>query len=609
MNFRTQVNPKNSNNTFNNRNNMNFQQNPVVVRPFNNNNNYNNFNMNSMNNQSNNMNNFNQMNNINNLNNMNNMNIMSNNLNSMSYNRSNINNNNMNNNMNFINNNMNLMNSNMNNTNNPNMNSFNNMNNMNQMQISQSNQILNNNQGSSIRDNKLICIICSNRVTKPKSCPYCGVLSCYDCSKSYFASYEYCKNCRKRININEMLNQNLEENMITSTKSIKMNIGSVNKKQNLHKSLVMNINSQTDNNNFMNMFNNNNNNNINNNIINNNNNNIIFNNNNNNNNPNICPTHNNRIDYYCVHCDGYYCSNCLVFFGPGVKQHAGHFLVPISKMNDLNIKQVINEYKKLTQTNTNLENLLGVYNYKIRENYIKRNEFEYQLNKLKDSYMKKLDDSLQELDGVLNDLKTQKEKIENSFGSIPNGFNNIVNSNDHVQGGIITQELKKLNKYDQNLENSIKQLGKSDLKLYMENYHSQIIEIPIPYGGQYNEGLELYKQQQINFINNHNSALIIKYLQNKVYISFIIDINMPLNSIEFPKFYCYITIKNQKYGLEYEDLLTQSFPQDVIRHNIGNRNFQQINTNEFDYGQFIFLAGEEKKIKMQMFVMKIFYKK
>ena len=43
---------------------------------------------------------------------------------------------------------------------------------------------------------------------------------------------------------------------------------------------------------------------------------------------------------------------------------------------------------------------------------------------------------------------------------------------------------------------------------------------------------------------------------------------------------------NKKYGLEFDNLLSQNFPQDFIRPNIGNRNFQQINSNEFDFGQF-----------------------
>ena len=54
--------------------------------------------------------------------------------------------------------------------------------------------------------------------------------------------------------------------------------------------------------------------------------------------------------------------------------------------------------------------------------------------------------------------------------------------------------------------------------------------------------------------------------------------------------------------------MSQNFPQDFIRPNIGNRNFQQINNNEFDFGQFISMAEEDKKIKMKIFVMKVYYK-
>ena len=254
-----------------------------------------------------------------------------------------------------------------------------------------------------------------------------------------------------------------------------------------------------------------------------------------------------------------------------------------------------------------MDDIIGICNYKLKENYIKQNEFEYQLSIIKDSYMKKLDDSLRDLDGVLNDLKTRKEKIDNSIGSIPNGFNNIINSNDHVQGGLISQELKRLNNFDPSLENNIKQLAKNQPKLFVKNYQSDIIEISIPLNGAYNEGIEIFNQN-LNFVEDNNSKLIIKYLQNKVCISFIIDINLPINSQEFPKFYCYMTIMNQKYGLEFDNLLSQNFPQDFIRPNIGNRNFQQINNNEFDFGQFISMAEEDKKIKMKIFVMKIYYK-
>jgi flagellar biosynthesis chaperone FliJ len=281
--------------------------------------------------------------------------------------------------------------------------------------------------------------------------------------------------------------------------------------------------------------------------------------------------------------------------------------VHLSKINNPNINKVINEYKKLNQTKSNMNDIIGVCNYKIRENYIKRIEFEYHLSLIKDSYLKKLDDSLQDLHNVLNELKTQKEKIENSIGSIPNGFNNIVTSNDHVQGGIISEELKKLNKFDQNLENNIKQMAKTQPRMIVENYQTDFLDIPIPFNCQYNEGLELLNMN-LNFIPNNKCVLIVKYLENKVFISMSIDINMPLNSFDFPKFYCYITIQNQKYGLEFNNLPAQSFPQDVIRQNNRNRNSQQINTTEIDFGQFMFLAGDNKKIKMKIYAMKVYFK-
>ena len=296
-----------------------------------------------------------------------------------------------------------------------------------------------------------------------------------------------------------------------------------------------------------------------------------------------------------------------MFFGQEGKKHENHFILHISKLNDGRIKQIVNEYKKLSETKSNMDNIIGLCNYKLRENYIKNKQFEMSLNLIKDSYLKKLDESFQDLDSLLNELKNQKEKIENSIGSIPNGFNNIVNTNDHVQGGIIFQELRKLNKIDPTLENNINQLEKTQPKIHVETYHSESLEIAIPYSGKYNEGLEIFNDT-LNFIPNNNSLLVIKYLQNKVFVSFAIDINLPLNSVEFPKFYCYVTIQNQKYGLEFNNLLNEDFPQDVNRQGPVRRNFQQIKTNEFDYGQMMFMSGNDKIIKMKIFVMKVYYK-
>ena len=79
---------------------------------------------------------------------------------------------------------------------------------------------------------------------------------------------------------------------------------------------------------------------------------------------------------------------------------------------------------------------------------------------------------------------------------------------------------------------------------FYENYESDYLEFSLPFGGQYLEGGEI-ANKELNFIPGNKSKITMKYLQDQVYISFSIDINLPLNSPEFPKFYTYITLKNK----------------------------------------------------------------
>ena len=139
------------------------------------------------------------------------------------------------------------------------------------------------------------------------------------------------------------------------------------------------------------------------------------------------------------------------------------------------------------------------------------------------------------------------------------------------------------------------QLEKSKIspKLFVENYETQVIEIKIPFGGQYNEGYEI-ANYKIDIMRGFPSRLILKYLGQQVYISFCVDIDLPLNAFDYPKFYTYITIRNQKYGLEFINLSNQSFPQDFAQQQQNNnvrRIRQQINAFEFDAQQFLYLGG------------------
>ena len=585
-------------NNMNNLNNMSINPN---MNPINNMNNLNNMSMNPNMNPINNYNNLNNMsmnpniNPINNINNLNNISMSVNpNINPIN-NRNNLNNVSMsvNPNINPINNFNNMNNNTNNNLNNLNMNNVNNQNNMmmsmQNLQINRNNQMQNNNQGqgNKIINNKIQCILCYNKVNKPKRCKFCSQLYCTECITKWLSLHDYCQNCKQKLSDNDIVNVSLDEDMSNYTKKISLDKAAKNK--NRHKSMVFGKVNQQGNN-------------INNNILNNN---YVQ----ENINQNYCQTHKTPFEYYCVQCGQYYCSNCFVFFGQETSKHNNHFILKISQMNDRKIKELISEFKKLSDAKFNMNNLIGLSNYKLRENYIKSNQFDTSLNIIKEQYFKKIDESFNDLDSLINELKAQKEKIETSIGSIPNGFNNIVKSNDHVQGGIISQELKKLNKIDSNLENKIKQMEEEiQQNIFVENYQSDIIQIPIPYGGQYNEGMEIFNKN-INFIPNNNSLLVIKYLQNKIYVSLAIDINAPLNSIELPKFYCFITIQNQNFGLEFNNLLNQNLSQQVVGANSGRANLQQINSNEFDFGQMIFMSGNDKIIKMKIYVMKVYFKK
>ena len=432
-----------------------------------------------------------------------------------------------------------------------------------------------------IRD-RLKCYICLSKVRKPKMCRFCNRLSCSTCINSWLSTHNYCGICKKKVTSEDMVLVPFVDDMSTYfinniDNHPKHQIEKADQSKNINKTMIIGKNENK--------------------------NDIIK----QEEKGNLCEIHNNKIDYYCIQCAHYYCSNCLIFFGQEVKKHQNHLILQVSKMNDLGIKEAINEYKKLPETKNKIEHFIGLINLKLKENNIKKSEFEDHMSIIKDLYMKKLDETTQDLQSMLITLKSQKERIENSIGSIPNGFNNIVNSNDHVQGSVMSNELKKLNKLDNNIENDIIDKSKAQPRLFMENYQTDLIEIPIPYGGQYNEGIEIFNKK-IKVIPGNDSTLVITYLQNKVYINLSIDINLPLNSPEYPKFYSYIVIKNQKYGLEFTNFANPAFPQDLSRGNSRMKIAQQINDIEFNFQQFIYLSGEDKKIRMKIHIMKTYFK-
>ena len=361
-----------------------------------------------------------------------------------------------------------------------------------------------------IRDH-LKCYICLTKVINPIMCPFCKKISCKVCIDKWLRVNDYCGICKKHVTLKDMITLPFLDDM--STFFIK-NIDS-------HPKNFPNINNQNQEKKEIN------------NIINENNLNII---NEKEINKDLCQKHKTKIDYYCVQCDNYFCSNCLVFFNEEGKKHNNHLIIQIQKMNDLGIKEAINEYKKLPKTKKAIENLMDLINLKLKENKIKKAEFENFLNLIKNLYFEKIDETSNDLKTILDKLKSQKDTIENCINSVPNGFNNIINNNDHAQGYIVSKDLKKYNRLNNDLEDEIIEKSKISPKLFFENYETELLEIDVPFGGQYNEGFEI-ANYKIDIMPGFPSRLILKYLQNQIYISFCMDIDLLLNAINYPKFY------------------------------------------------------------------------
>ena len=430
-----------------------------------------------------------------------------------------------------------------------------------------------------IRDH-LKCYICLSKVNKPAMCKFCKKICCLPCINKWLLNHHFCGMCKHLITQQDMIPLPFLDDMSTyfianidnhpkhNQNNINQNQNNIEMKNNIKKNIShknqQNINEDDGN-------------------------------------KDKCQTHNAKIDYYCIQCNKYYCSNCLVFFSEEGKKHQNHLVLPLAKMNNLGIKEAINQYKQLPKTKNILDHLIDLIKMRLKENEIKTENTKNYLKLIEALYLSKIEDNTKELKAILTNLMSQKDSIETSINSIPNGFSNIVDRNDFVQGSIVSKDLQKLNRVNENLESEIKEKSEINPKLYIENYETDLLEIDIPYGGQYNEGLEL-ANCKLDIIPNYPSKLIMKYLQGKIYISFCVDIDAPLNAPNYPQFYSYIVFKNLKYGSQLLNLPNQT----LFQENRNERKRQQINSNEFEANQFLILGGNERKIRLKLFIIKTY---
>ena len=303
-----------------------------------------------------------------------------------------------------------------------------------------------------IRDS-LKCYICLGKVTKPKMCNYCKRICCEECINRWLQNHSFCGICKRHISPNEMITLPFLDDL--SEFFIK-NIDNPNRK---YSTMIINTSSKNQNNMPGNQISKKDNNNIINNQI----------------NESseisevrekkICRKHpGNNCDYFCIHCNKYYCSQCLIFFGSEVNKHKDHLIVPLSKLNDLGVNEALNEYEKLFETRDKMNNVIGLCNLKAKENEIKKYEMIKLLNSLQNEFIKKIDEKSQEIKAALNSSINQKTYLEqnNLDNLLVNMFPNIFkNNNNNPQ-----------NNFNNNYNNNYNNFGNNFNNVLMNNYNN-----------------------------------------------------------------------------------------------------------------------------------------
>ena len=406
--------------------------------------------------------------------------------------------------------------------------------------------------------NFLKCFICLTKVTKPRMCKFCKKICCESCINNWLSNHDYCFNCKQKVTSEEMITLPFLDDM---SKYFVYNIDSHPK------------NDQEESNNNMMQKGSENLNEI----------------KNEKEEKKMCPKHiNNIIDYYCLQCREYFCSNCLVFFVNEGKKHTDHLILQLSKAEDLRMTEAVKEYEKLFETKKTLQTLIGMYKIKSNENEIKKHNITKYINNIKDQCINQIKENSQRLESILSNLEKKKKDIQNSLATI--------STTDDLK----LEKFKKLNKMDSNYNSEIGEISEISPNIGIENYETDYLEFNLPFSGQFFDEFEIINQK-IDIGPDNESRLIMKYLIDNVYISFCMDIELPLNAPKYPQFNAFIIFRKKNNGLETIVLSDKKVELQDIKK-------QQINSIAFDLEQFMNLAGEEKKIRFKLIILKYYFK-
>ena len=400
-----------------------------------------------------------------------------------------------------------------------------------------------------IRD-KLKCFICYGKLVNAVMCPNCKKLACEQCFKKVLRKKNVCSNCKFIIPVNEliklpMLNDftnffinNIEQDYDNEKdEEDKDNQLSLLRKQN-------------------------------------------------------CQEHPNKnIEYICMNCNEYLCSESLLVFNKeSLNKHKNHIILSFDDIEKFKLYKIIQEYRKLPENKKKLNIRSNILKKNIEEIYQKQDEVNFIFDKLKTDFSLKYENKINKLKSIIDTFKYKKKEISKMVRNRQNLVNELNNEENCEK---ILGEIKHLNKItptEQELENDFN--FKKEIKC--EQFESPPFEITLANNGKYIDEYTIINTE-LNFIPNIKDKLICKLLLNNYIFTLSLKIDKKHLNEHSEKYIAYLLIESNNYK-------KSKFIGGILM------NDELIFSEEYEYEKINKIIKENNKCFGKYLIIKFYYK-
>jgi len=307
-----------------------------------------------------------------------------------------------------------------------------------------------------------------------------------------------------------------------------------------------------------------------------------------------CKKHPKRyIEFICFNCNEFFCSECASFLNQeNAQKHADHLILPLTKLEEFNLKKIFEEHKILPETRRRLENNVSKTKVILRELEIRKKRDNEIFESIKHNTELDYSNKIKELKKKLILLKNRKSQIDYYLMNNKNNFSEFEKNLDDEKIRLL-KELEEINSLPVNAQ-EIEAIGEFKKGLCIETFKSEKIEIFLVNGDKYIEELKIF-DQELYFIPDTKCSFISQYLEGKIHFNLSFNLNEDLYIKHLYKFYGHIILQNKNH-CEYA-IFNDYHPKNT-----------EILSVEFEFKSILPLLDENKKFNVVIFITRQYYK-